>query len=134
LKNQIAIIVGGSSGLGLRQHVNAPEMTGRIVNMTSVDPIKAHPQNAHFAAAKAAIVSLTKSIAQECAKDQRLVNSVASAGFATAEQKNPDSPTTTELSAPACRQSGALIGRQTMPTPRRRSRPQGTEARPRRSN
>lgn len=71
----------------MRQFVNAPEVTGRIVNVTSVDAFKAHPQNAHYAATKAAVVSLTKSFAQECAKDQILVNSVAPAGFATERAK-----------------------------------------------
>ncbi|ANH07002.1 SDR family NAD(P)-dependent oxidoreductase [Shinella sp. HZN7] len=67
----------------MRRFVTPPEVTGRIVNVTSVDAFKAHPQNAHYAATKAAVVSLTKSFAQECAKDQILVNSVAPAGFAT---------------------------------------------------
>ena len=35
----------------------------RIVNLTSVDAFKAHPQNAHYAATKAAVVSLTRSVA-----------------------------------------------------------------------
>ncbi len=56
---------------------------GRIVNITSVDAFKAHPQNAHYAATKAAVVSLTKSFAQEVAPDNILVNSVAPAGMAT---------------------------------------------------
>jgi len=73
--------------LHMRQHVNAPAVTGRIVNVTSVDAFKAHPQNAHYAATKAAVVSLTKSFAQECSKDQILVNSVAPAGFATDRAK-----------------------------------------------
>jgi 3-oxoacyl-[acyl-carrier protein] reductase len=73
--------------LHMRGFVNAPEVTGRIVNVTSVDAFKAHPQNAHYAATKAAVVSLTKSFAQECAKDQILVNSVAPAGFATDRAK-----------------------------------------------
>jgi len=73
--------------LHMRNFVNAPEVTGRIVNITSVDAFKAHPQNAHYAATKAAVVSLTKSFAQECAKDQILVNSVAPAGFATDRAK-----------------------------------------------
>lgn len=73
--------------LHMRQFVNAPEVTGRIVNVTSVDAFKAHPQNAHYAATKAAVVSLTKSFAQEVAKDQILVNSVAPAGFATDRAK-----------------------------------------------
>ena len=62
-------------------------VTGRIVNITSVDAFKAHPQNAHYAATKAAVVSLTKSFAQACAPDQILVNSVAPAGFATERAK-----------------------------------------------
>ncbi len=73
--------------LHMKNYVNAPEVTGRIVNVTSVDAFKAHPQNAHYAATKAAVVSLTKSFAQECAKDQILVNSVAPAGFATDRAK-----------------------------------------------
>lgn len=56
---------------------------GRIVNITSVDAFKAHPQNAHYAATKAAVVSLTKSMAQAVAPDGILVNSVAPAGMAT---------------------------------------------------
>ena len=71
----------------MRRFVTLPEVTGRIVNVTSVDAFKAHPQNAHYAATKAAVVSLTKSFAQECAKDQILVNSVAPAGFATDRAK-----------------------------------------------
>ena len=71
----------------MRQFVTLPEVTGRIVNVTSVDAFKAHPQNAHYAATKAAVVSLTKSFAQECAADQILVNSVAPAGFATDRAK-----------------------------------------------
>lgn len=71
----------------MRGFVNRPEVTGRIVNVTSVDAFKAHPQNAHYAATKAAVVSLTKSFAQECAADGILVNSVAPAGFATDRAK-----------------------------------------------
>lgn len=56
---------------------------GRIVNITSVDAFKAHPQNAHYAATKAAVVSLTKSMADAVAPDGILVNSVAPAGMAT---------------------------------------------------
>ena len=56
---------------------------GRIVNITSVDAFKAHPQNAHYAATKAAVVSLTKSMAHAVAPDGILVNSVAPAGMAT---------------------------------------------------
>lgn len=59
------------------------KIRGRIVNITSVDAFKAHPQNAHYAATKAAVVSLTKSFAHEVAPDGILVNSVAPAGMAT---------------------------------------------------
>ena len=60
-----------------------PRRDGRIVNISSVDAFKAHPQNAHYAATKAAVVSLTKSFALAFAADQLLINSVAPAGFAT---------------------------------------------------
>ena len=73
--------------LHMKTFVAPPAVTGRIVNVTSVDAFKAHPQNAHYAATKAAVVSLTKSFAQECAPDQILVNSVAPAGFATDRAK-----------------------------------------------
>lgn len=69
------------------RHMQAREpkdkVRGRIVNLTSVDAFKAHPQNAHYAATKAAVVSLTRSFAQHVAKDGILVNSVAPAGMAT---------------------------------------------------
>lgn len=71
----------------MQQFVGKDMVTGRIVNITSVDAFKAHPQNAHYAATKAAVVSLTKSFAQACAPDQILVNSVAPAGFATERAK-----------------------------------------------
>jgi NAD(P)-dependent dehydrogenase (short-subunit alcohol dehydrogenase family) len=60
---------------------------GRIVNLTSVDAFKAHPQNAHYAATKAAVVSLTRSFAHQVAPDNILVNSVAPAGMATEKAK-----------------------------------------------
>lgn len=59
------------------------QVRGRIVNITSVDAFKAHPQNIHYAATKAAVVSLTKSMAHHVAPDGILVNSVAPAGMAT---------------------------------------------------
>ncbi|MGE0213406.1 MAG: SDR family NAD(P)-dependent oxidoreductase [Parvibaculaceae bacterium] len=60
---------------------------GRIVNVSSVDAFKAHPQNAHYAATKAAVVSLTRSFALAFAPDQILVNSIAPAGIATEKAK-----------------------------------------------
>lgn len=64
-----------------------PRRDGRIVNISSVDAFKAHPQNAHYAATKAAVVSLTKSFAMAFAQDQLLINSVAPAGIATEKAK-----------------------------------------------
>jgi len=71
----------------VQQQPSAGFVAGRIVNVTSVDAFKAHPQNAHYAATKAAVVSLTKSFAHACAKSGILVNSVAPAGFATERAK-----------------------------------------------
>lgn len=64
-----------------------PYRDGRIVNISSVDAFKPHPQNAHYAAMKAAVVSLTKSFALAFAPDQILINSVAPAGIATEKAK-----------------------------------------------
>lgn len=67
----------------MQQQAPLGVVRGRIVNITSVDAFKAHPQNAHYAATKAAVVSLTKSFAHHVAPDGILVNSVAPAGMAT---------------------------------------------------
>jgi 3-oxoacyl-[acyl-carrier protein] reductase len=64
-----------------------PRRSGRIVNIASVDAFKPHPQNAHYAANKAAVVSLTKSFALAFAPDQILINAVAPAGMATERAK-----------------------------------------------
>lgn len=71
----------------MQGHKADGEISGRIVNITSVDAFKAHPQNAHYAATKAAVVSLTRSFAHAHAKDQILINSVAPAGMATEKAK-----------------------------------------------
>lgn len=63
------------------------KVRGRIVNVASVDAFKAHPQNAHYAATKAAVVSLTRSFALEFAPQQILVNAIAPAGIATEKAK-----------------------------------------------
>lgn len=71
----------------MRRQEPRGHVRGRIVNITSVDAFKAHPQNAHYAATKAAVVSLTRSFAHELAPDGILVNSVAPAGMATEKAK-----------------------------------------------
>ena len=71
----------------MQSHEPVSHVRGRIVNITSVDAFKAHPQNAHYAATKAAVASLTRSFAHEFASDGILVNSVAPAGMATEKAK-----------------------------------------------
>ena len=63
---------------------------GRIVNVSSIDGFKAHPANAHYAATKAAVISLTRSLALEVAPDGILVNSVAPGPMATDTAKVSD--------------------------------------------
>lgn len=63
---------------------------GRIVNVSSVDGFKAHPANAHYAATKAAVISLTRSLALEVAPLGILVNSVAPGPMATETAKEAD--------------------------------------------
>lgn len=70
-----------------KQPLDKSGVRGRIVNVSSVDAFKAHPKNAHYAATKAAVVSLTRSFALEFAPDQILVNSIAPAGIATDKAK-----------------------------------------------
>ncbi len=67
----------------MKTRAGGGNIAGRIVNITSVDAFKAHPQNSHYAATKAAVVSLTRSFASLVAADQILINSVAPAGMAT---------------------------------------------------
>lgn len=86
IKGTYHMMVASIEHMRSREKVEA-HVAGRIVNITSVDAFKAHPQNAHYAATKAAVVSLTKSFAAEVAKDGILVNSVAPAGFATDKAK-----------------------------------------------
>jgi NAD(P)-dependent dehydrogenase (short-subunit alcohol dehydrogenase family) len=60
---------------------------GRIVNIASVDAHTPKPALPHYAAAKAAVVSLTKSLAEELAPHQVLVNAVSPGGIATEAAK-----------------------------------------------
>lgn len=50
---------------------------GRIINTASVAGMEGGPQNAHYAAAKAAIIGFTRSIALELARSGITVNAVA---------------------------------------------------------
>jgi len=63
---------------------------GHIVNVSSVDALVAKPENAHYAATKAAVISLTRSIAAEVASDDILVNGVAPGPMATAQATATD--------------------------------------------
>lgn len=56
---------------------------GQIVNISSIDGFTAHPSNAHYAATKAAVISLTRSLALEVAPLGIRVNSVAPGPMAT---------------------------------------------------
>jgi 3-oxoacyl-[acyl-carrier protein] reductase len=63
---------------------------GRIVNVASADAHRAKPLLPHYAAAKAAVVSLTKSLAEELAPHQVLVNAVSPGAIATDIAKGQD--------------------------------------------
>ncbi len=64
-----------------------PRGEGRIVNVASIDAFKPHPKNAHYAAGKAAVVSLTKSFGVEVAPMGILVNGIAPGPIATKAAK-----------------------------------------------
>jgi 3-oxoacyl-[acyl-carrier protein] reductase len=67
-----------------------PRGYGRIVNVASTDAYRAKPKLPHYAAAKAAVVSLTKSLAEELAPQQILVNAVSPGPIATETAKQQD--------------------------------------------
>ncbi len=57
--------------------VMLPRRKGRIINIASVAALRGLPGGCSYAAAKGAIVSFTRSIAQEAAPDGVLVNAIA---------------------------------------------------------
>ncbi|MFI4995607.1 MAG: SDR family NAD(P)-dependent oxidoreductase [Hyphomicrobiales bacterium] len=67
-----------------------PRSYGRIVNVASTDAYRPKPKLPHYAAAKAAVVSLTKSLAEELAPHQILVNGVSPGPIATETAKQQD--------------------------------------------
>ncbi len=63
---------------------------GRIVNIASVDGFVAYPEMVHYAAAKAGVISLTKSFAIAYAGDGILVNGVAPGAVDTSPMRIDD--------------------------------------------
>jgi NAD(P)-dependent dehydrogenase (short-subunit alcohol dehydrogenase family) len=63
---------------------------GRIVNVASTDAHRPKPKLPHYAAAKAAVVSLTRSLAEELAPHQVIVNAVSPGAIATETAKGQD--------------------------------------------
>lgn len=61
---------------------------GRIVSIASIDAHIPYPKNAHYAAAKAGVISLTRSFAEACAADQILVNAVSPGPIATQQLRD----------------------------------------------
>lgn len=65
-----------------------PRKSGRVVSIASIDAYIPYPKNAHYAAAKAGVISLTKSFAAACAEDQILVNAVSPGAIATQQLRD----------------------------------------------
>jgi 3-oxoacyl-[acyl-carrier protein] reductase len=63
---------------------------GRIVNVASADAYRPKVKLPHYAAAKAAVVSLTKSLAEELAPHEVLVNGVSPGAILTETAKSQD--------------------------------------------
>jgi 3-oxoacyl-[acyl-carrier protein] reductase len=61
---------------------------GRIVSIASIDAHIPYPKNAHYAAAKAGVISFTRSFAEACAADQILVNAVSPGPIATQQLRD----------------------------------------------
>jgi 3-oxoacyl-[acyl-carrier protein] reductase len=61
---------------------------GRIVNVASTDAYRPKPKLPHYAAAKAGVISLTKTLAEELGPHQVLVNAVSPGAIATETAKS----------------------------------------------
>lgn len=61
---------------------------GRIVNVASTDAYRPKPKLPHYAAAKAGVISLTKTLAEELGPHQILVNAVSPGAIATETAKS----------------------------------------------
>ncbi|BBY38107.1 hypothetical protein MMAN_22410 [Mycobacterium mantenii] len=77
MQNPRALIQVNSTGTSLRQ-VALPDMVaakwGRIVMISSSSAQRGAPFVAHYAASKGGVITLTKSLARECAGDGITVN------------------------------------------------------------
>lgn len=79
------------------------ETGGAIVNTSSINGLGGVPQNAFYAAAKAGVLALSKSAAQECAPQGIRINALVAGGFRTPmlegvfEQVSPDDPSAAEV-------------------------------------
>jgi NAD(P)-dependent dehydrogenase (short-subunit alcohol dehydrogenase family) len=62
--------------------------SGRVVSIASIDAYIPYPKNAHYAAAKAGVISLTKSFAAAVAGDGILVNAVSPGAIATKQLRD----------------------------------------------
>ena len=73
-----------------------PELL-RVCSTSSVNAFQAHPGNAHYAAMKAAVNSLTRSFAADHAQDRIFYNSIAPSGIK--HERTADLPWMSELEA-----------------------------------
>jgi 3-oxoacyl-[acyl-carrier protein] reductase len=76
---------------------------GRIINIASVVALRANPGQANYAAAKAGLIAMTKTVAVEVARRGITVNAVAPGWIETAMTEDVD---TALLSAVPARRAG----------------------------